>query len=345
MDHWYDFGGQEETAGDKSSAAERLEWRREYEARTEARAARVAAGGADWVAGQSAIVREREQELRRSPFWGSVAAALRAVVLTDSNKAAAPVELVCYGLGELDSISGSYQLALLLLLAAELQIAPGAVYCYDPVHTPEEEAVLVRCGCEPLRHDERGLRTCTVPTCFYMTHCPFPLMNNLIWANWAAPWRVSLIGNDLGFHALHNHPFKTVAPHLNRAMRVAQLTRLPDTFTPAATTTTTGEAPVSSGQIFGLSALYTFWSQQDWEGQQVVGQPDDEQQEEEADDPLVRWLREGRPELPTDENFAQRLEAELDETKARVVWLERRLQRERLRTGSGSGGGGGGARL
>ena len=42
------------------------------------------------------------------------------------------MELVCYGLGELDSVSASFQLALLRLLAAELRIKPGSVYAYSP---------------------------------------------------------------------------------------------------------------------------------------------------------------------------------------------------------------------
>ena len=73
---------------------------------------------------------------------------------------------------------------------------------------------------------------------------------------------------------------------------------------------------MSSSQIFGLSALYTFPEQKEWEGA-------------EDEDPLAAWLREERPELPTAENFAERLEGELEETRARVAWLERRLERER----------------
>ena len=107
-------------------------------------------------------------------------AALRAGRRSD-DAAAAPVELVCYGLGELETPSGSFQLALLLSLAAELQIAPSCVYCFDPIHTPQEEALLEQCGCQPLGHDEQAMRVCAVNTMFYMPHCPYPLYNNLMW--------------------------------------------------------------------------------------------------------------------------------------------------------------------
>ena len=252
MDYWYD-----KSEGDQGNddSAEALAWQRQFDARADARVQRLASGGAAWVTRQTDLVRHRKQELNRSHFWGSVAAALAS-----GPDDGAPVELVCYGLGELDSASGSYQLALLLLLADELQIAPGCTHCFDPVHTPQEEAVLERCGCQPLRHDEQAMRACAVPTLFFMPHCPYALYNNLVWANWAALWRVTIIGNDLGFHALHNHPFETVAPHLHQTMRIADTARLPDTFTPSEEDSNEGGdgaedsdmAVISSRQIFGL---------------------------------------------------------------------------------------------
>lgn len=194
------------------------------------------------------------------------------------------------------------------------------------MHTAQEKAVLKSCGCKPLHHNERAMRVCTTPTCFYMPHCPFPLANNLIWANWFAPWRVTIIGNDLAFHALHNHPFATVAPHLHRAMQIANAVRLPDTFTPskafAKTLITDGSREeaaqvISSSQIFGLSMLYTFPARHHWE---TAAQ----------DDALGMWLREGRPELPSPENFVHRLTQELQQTRERATWLERRLARAKV---------------
>ena len=182
--------------------------------------------------------------------------------------------------------------------------------------------MLERCGCKALRHNEHAMRTCVVPTCFYMPHCPFPLYNNLIWANWTAPWRVTIIGNDLTFHALHNHPFATVAPHLHRAMQIAHAVRLPDTFTPSRTLTTAlagddteeagAQAVNSSSQVFGLSTLYTFPQKCHWE-------------KAEKNDALAIWLCNGRPQLPNDRNFVHRLEIELRQTQERAIWLERRL--------------------
>ena len=102
-------------------------------------------------------------------------------------------------------------------------------------------------------------------------------------------------------HALHNHPFATVAPHLHRAMRVLDTARLPDTFEPPPEEEgddeddEDGGAPVSSTQIFGLSALYTFPPREEW----LAAEPGE---------PLANWLADGPPELPTPENLEARSE-------------------------------------
>ena len=339
MDYWYDAA-----AAGEAEAAERWALREQHAQRGAARRRRIEAAGGPWVRRQAERARRRERALAGSAFWASCRAALRAAA---GGGGAPPEELVCYGLGPLELAAGGWQLALLLLLAAELGIAPGAVLCYDPAHTPQEEAALAACGVTPLRADERALRACAVPTLFYMPHCPYPLYNNLVCANWRAPWRLSWIGNDLSFHALHNHPFATVAPHLHRAMRVLDTARLPDTFEPQPEEEGDDEhdeddgAPVSSTQIFGLSALYTFPPRKEW----LAAEPGE---------PLANWLADGPPELPTQENLearsenrnprtdlfaaqswlkrgktAGRLEKELAETRARAEWLAGRLQLER----------------
>lgn len=186
--------------------------------------------------------------------------------------------------------------------------------------------MLEQCGCKPLQDNEQAMRVCTVPTCFYMPHCPFSLYNNLVYANWAAPWLVAIIGNDWTFHALHNHPFTTVAPHLHHAMQIADAARLPDIFTPSSEIVASMRRAhssgqdvsrmVSSSQIFGLSTLYTFPPRHHWEGL-------------EKHDALSKWLSQ-RPELPTASNFVHRLERELEQTQERVKWLVGRLAREKI---------------
>jgi hypothetical protein len=106
-------------------------------------------------------------------------------------------------------------------------------------------------------------------------------------------------------------------------MQIANAVRLPDTFTPSAdfaktlsTDDNSEEHPqvVSSSQIFGLSTLYTFPAEHQWEAAA-------------ADDLLGTWLREKKPELPSTENFVRRLTQELQQTRERMTWLERRLAR------------------
>jgi hypothetical protein len=126
VDWWYDNSDDSDVLGTDDLA----EWRQEVEAKAEARRQRLAAAGAGWVEQCSLAVRLCEQELRGSPFWGSVQAALQA--RRDGATADQPVELICYGLGELDSPSARFQLGLLLLLAAELRIQDGSVYTNTP---------------------------------------------------------------------------------------------------------------------------------------------------------------------------------------------------------------------
>ena len=125
MDYWYD---ESEGAGDGSE--ELAEYRQQLEARAQVRRQRLAEGGVEWVEQHTLVMHQCKQELQDSPFWASVQAALRAIPRDEAETG--PVELVCYGLGELDSVSASFQLALLRLLAAELRIKPGSVYVCSP---------------------------------------------------------------------------------------------------------------------------------------------------------------------------------------------------------------------
>ena len=127
MNWWYD------NSDDSDGSSEAMaEWHQDSHAKAEVRRQHLAAGDAGWVEQCSLAVRQCEQELRGSPFWASVQAALQS---RRDSATPEPVELVCYGLGELDTPSSRFQLGLLLLLATELRIQAGSVYSHLTLHS------------------------------------------------------------------------------------------------------------------------------------------------------------------------------------------------------------------
>lgn len=307
------------------SVQENAETRQYWRKQSQDRALRAAtiAGDSDFVDRTTAAIVQCAAELRESAFWKSMQEALAAAVsgtcqtnnTNSSGVPRPPQELVCYGLGKLDNAFGAYQLGLLTLLAKELELEPDRVFGFDPIFTPQEREVLVRCGCTALDVDEQARRRATVPTLYYMPHCPFSLYNNLVHANWAAPWNVMLIGNDVRFHALHNAPFTTVAPQLAKALHVMEHTRLPDTFispNPATELAT-------SMQLFSLGSLYKFAPKETWDAALAEGGAAGDWRG------LGRWVRDGPGELPMAKNLRERLAAELRDVEARAAFLRREL--------------------
>jgi hypothetical protein len=333
-----------------TTGATQSSWRDRLRSERRQRAAAVAADP-HFVGRTAAAVARQAAQLRGSAFWASVDEAMTGALLggggggggSNTNSLAVPGEppiheLVCYGLGELDDISGSHQLALVTLLAERFGLGPERVLAFDPVFTPQEHAVLRVCGCTPLAQDEQAARVATKLTLFYMPHCPFDLYNRLVHANWRTPWHVLLLGNDLRFHALHNHPFETVAPQLSRAMRVMSHVRLPDTYLPPAAdppacgsggdaAATQGSAgalradsdDIGSTQIFGLGSLYTFPDEDEFLRQLEADN------EEEDWRGLASWMRDGPGELPVPQNLRARLEQELAVLQQRSGFLSNQL--------------------
>ena len=276
---------------------------------------------ADFVARTTAAVAQCAAELRESAFWKSMQEALEVAAARQcDNIGVRPQELVCFGIGALDNVCGAHQLGLLTLMAEELGLGPDRVFGFDPMFTPREREVLVRCGCTVLEVDKHA----RVPTLYYMPHCHFALLNNLVHANWAAPWNVMLLGNDVRFHALNNASFATVAPQLAKAMRVMQHTRLPDTFVSPNPVTTKA---ATSTQIFDLGSVYTFPPKKTWDAALADGETKDSNWQE-----LVRWMRDGPGELPTATNLRKRLVEELREVEARATFLRRQLSTARSET-------------
>ena len=272
--HHEQLRGEQEDASTDGGAS----WRQEWEDRRGTRRARIADDGG-YVARVAHKALACAGELRGSPMWGCVREALWAAV--DEDGCERPEELVCYGLGDLEGHSGSHQLALLWLLSKELGLAESWA-AFDPEHTSQERAALELLGCAAIQQNEQAKRVLRCPTLFYMPHCPFPLYNNLLHANFEAPWNLMILGNDFTFHALHLHPWATVAPQLHRAMDEGLMLqrRLPDTHRPLPPPTTRARPQSergagdghhtadSSRQAFGLSCLYSFPPESEWRSAQ-----------------------------------------------------------------------------
>lgn len=106
-------------------------------------------------------------------------------------------ELVCYALGSVDDRNVPWQLALLLLLANELEVPVHRRLVYDPRHGPLDHAVLKCCGLTVLDVDENAERKVGARTLFFMPFAPYWLTDNVLRANWSQLNRIAVIGNPL----------------------------------------------------------------------------------------------------------------------------------------------------
>ena len=89
------------------------------------------AADTDSVVRTIAAVVQHAAELRTSGFWKCVQQSLGAEVTGldgGGSSRARPEELVCYGLGQLDTVNGSNQLSLLTLLIEELGLSSEHVF-------------------------------------------------------------------------------------------------------------------------------------------------------------------------------------------------------------------------
>lgn len=94
------------------------------------------------------------------------------------------LQVVLYGLGSIaDSEISRCQLALILLLKQRFAWV-GDVEVYDPVLSQSERKVMADMGCLPIAVDEKGSRSISRPTLFYMPHCEDWLYDNVLQANW-----------------------------------------------------------------------------------------------------------------------------------------------------------------
>ena len=98
-------------------------------------------------------------------------------------------EIVCYGIGNFENRNSPsmLQLACILLLQRQLSTLTNVkLYYYEPLMTSVEQIILETkySNVFIIPQNERGKRTVSKPTLFYMPHCPMRLYNNVLWSNW-----------------------------------------------------------------------------------------------------------------------------------------------------------------
>ena len=109
-----------------------------------------------------------------------------------------PVDVVCYGIGKMDSLysqAPKYQLAALLYIMEMLKIENPLFY--DPVLSEVEIDAIQSYKLKDIAINEEAKRKVDVRTLFVMFHAEKFLFENLIEANIANLDLVSILGNDL----------------------------------------------------------------------------------------------------------------------------------------------------
>ncbi|KAH8241226.1 hypothetical protein KR032_002778 [Drosophila birchii] len=91
--------------------------------------------------------------------------------------------IVCLGLGPFSRTHQAlHQAAFVVSLQRHYKINE-ALY-FDPVfRDTEEELIRLFDGCV-MSEDCAGRDEATVPTLYYLPHCPYALMHNILWSNW-----------------------------------------------------------------------------------------------------------------------------------------------------------------
>lgn len=116
-------------------------------------------------------------------------------------------QIVCYGIGNFAAHPTSYRPPLVQLACALLLRELVRTWCpsvlvvyYDPCTTAFEREFLDDHGFQVLTKNERGRRSVSVSTLFWMPHCPRPLYMNVLLTNWSSigkrPNCVVILGNS-----------------------------------------------------------------------------------------------------------------------------------------------------
>ncbi|KAH8349081.1 hypothetical protein KR084_004913 [Drosophila pseudotakahashii] len=140
-----------------------------------------------------------------------------------------PLErIVCLGLGPFSrTYHALHQAAFVIELQRHHKIKE-ALY-FDPVfRDSEKELIRLFDGCI-MSEDCAGKHEATVPTLYYLPHCPYALMHNILWSNWKRETlsNVFLISNS--FEMLTMTP-KNLDDHITRIVEHCRETPLEDDY-------------------------------------------------------------------------------------------------------------------
>lgn len=97
-----------------------------------------------------------------------------------------PLErIVCLGLGPFTRTYQALHQAAFIISVQQLHKINKALY-YDPVFRETEKKLIKRLNGTIINEDRAGKHEAHVPTLFYLPHCPYALMHNLLWCNWSS---------------------------------------------------------------------------------------------------------------------------------------------------------------
>jgi len=140
-----------------------------------------------------------------------------------------PLErIVCLGLGPFSRTYHALHQAAFVIELQRYHKINEALY-FDPVfRDSEKELIRMFDGCL-MSEDCAGKHEATVPTLYYLPHCPYALMHNILWSNWKRENlpNVFLISNS--FEMLTMTP-RSQDDHITRIVEHCKETTLEDDY-------------------------------------------------------------------------------------------------------------------
>lgn len=143
-----------------------------------------------------------------------------------------PLErIVCLGLGPFTRTHQALHQAAFIVNVQRQHKLQEALY-YDPVFRDTEKELIQRLNGTVMPEDCAGRHEATVPTLYYLPHCPFALMHNLLWSNWNSESlsNVFLISNSFEMLTLNRTQSRNSNDHITRITPHCTETALEDDY-------------------------------------------------------------------------------------------------------------------
>ncbi|KAF9281099.1 sensitivity to red-light reduced protein [Mortierella alpina] len=137
------------------------------------------------------------------------------------------VDMVCYGIGSIESSRNSqFQLSLALCLKDILEI-PGTISIFDPAMTEYDQRLVEKLGMSVLKVNDQAKQVVEARTLLYMPHCPKGLYSHVLETNWTREQldRLVILGNR--FTMYDERQFAKQAPFILPALSIADVHILP----------------------------------------------------------------------------------------------------------------------